>query len=142
MGPTSLHRYALKQAIQVAKDPNIDPAIKDQLIQHMSHTAAAASAVAASAYGRLVYRLIAIALGLAAILTIVFSFVLLLGKHMVDSAFYTLGSAAIGALGGVFAPHGNGGTPPPAQASAVSPGGNSQAGPGDAGVAADGPGTP
>jgi hypothetical protein len=115
MGPTSLHRYALEQAIQVAKDPNIDPAIKDKLIQHMGDTAAAASTVAASAYGRLVYRLIAIALGLAAILTIVFSFVLLLGKHMVDSAFYTLGSAAIGALGGVFAPHGNGGTPPPAQ---------------------------
>jgi hypothetical protein len=110
IGQTSLRRYALKQAIKVAKDPNIDPAIKGQLIQHMSDTAAAAasSAAASSAYGRLVYRLIAIALGLVAILSVVFSFVLLLGKHMVDSAFYTLGSAAVGALGGVFAPQGPG----------------------------------
>ena len=95
IGQTSLRRYALKQAIKVAKDPNIDPAIKGQLIQHMSDTAVAASAAPSPpAYGRLVYRLIAIALGLVAILSVVFSFVLLLGKHMVDSAFYTLGSAA------------------------------------------------
>jgi hypothetical protein len=105
IGQTSLRRYALKQAIKVAKDPNIDPAIKGQLIQHMSDTAVAAPAAPPSpAYGRLVYRLIAIALGLVAILSVVFSFVLLLGKHRVDSAFYTLGSAAVGALGGVFSP--------------------------------------
>ena len=105
IGQTSLRRYALKQAIKVAKDPNIDPAIKGQLIQHMSDTAAqVCSRPPSPAYGRLVYRLIAIALGLVAILSVVFSFVLLLGKHMVDSAFYTLGSAAVGALGGVFSP--------------------------------------
>jgi len=115
MGPIGFRRYALKQAILVAKDPSIDPAIKSQLIQHMSANAVKSAAAASSAYGRLVYRLIVIALGLVAILTVVFSFFLLLGKHMVDSAFYTLGSGAIGALGGVFAHPAEGGPPPPAQ---------------------------
>jgi hypothetical protein len=126
IGQTSLRRYALKQAIKVAKDPNIDPAIKGQLIQQMSDTAVAAPAVPTPAYGRLVYRLIAIALGLVAILSVVFSFVLLLGQHKVDSAFYTLGSAAVGALGGVFSPQ---------NASA-----EGRPGAGDAGAAAGGPG--
>ena len=36
MGPIGFRRYALKQAILVAKDPSIDSAIKSQLIQHMS----------------------------------------------------------------------------------------------------------
>ena len=127
IGQTSLRRYALKQAIKVAKDPNIDPAIKCQLIQHMSNTAVAANAVSRSpAYGRLVYRLIAIALGLVAILSVVFSFVLLLGKHRVDSAFYTLGSAAVGALGGVFSP--------------LNASGEGRPGPGDAAGEAGGPG--
>jgi hypothetical protein len=130
IGQTSLRRYALKQAIKVAKDPNIDLAIKGQLIQYMSDTATAVAAPAARppspAYGRLVYRLIAIALGLVAILSVVFSFVLLLGKHRVDSAFYTLGSAAVGALGGVFSPQNASGEGPP--------------GPGDAGGAAGEPG--
>ena len=127
IGQTSLRRYALKQAIKVAKDPNIDPAIKCQLIKHMSNTAISAPAAQPPpAYGRLVYRLIAIALGLVAILSVVFSFVLLLGKHRVDSAFYTLGSAAVGALGGVFSPQHASGEDHP--------------GPGDAGGEAGGPG--
>ena len=112
MGPKSFRRFALEQAILVAKDPSIDPAIKSQLIQHMSANAVKSAAAASSAYGRLVYRIIVIALGLVAILTVVFSFFLLLGKHMVDSAFYTLGSGAIGALGGVFAHPDESGTPP------------------------------
>jgi hypothetical protein len=115
MGPIGFRRYALKQAILVAKDPSIDSAIKSQLIKHMSANAVKSSAAASSAYGKLVYRLIVIALGLVAILTVVFSFFLLLGKHTVDSAFYTLGSGAIGALGGVFAHPTDGGTPPDAQ---------------------------
>ena len=153
MGPKSFRRFALEQAILVAKDPSIDPAIKSQLIQQMSANAVKSAAVASSAYGRLVYRIIVIALGLVAILTVVFSFFLLLGKHMVDSAFYTLGSGAIGALGGVFAhpdesgtppadqggtpPADQGGTPPADQASVVSPGDESQAAPGGAGPRAD-----
>ncbi len=73
----------------------------------MSHTQHALSTAGASAgFGKVVYRVIAVALGLVALLVVVFSFFLLLGKHTVDSAFYTLGSAAVGALGGVFAPHG------------------------------------
>jgi len=112
MGPKGFRRFALEQAILVAKDPSIDPAIKSQLIQHISANAVKSAAAASSAYGRLVYRIIVIALGLVAILTVVFSFFLLLGKHMVDSAFYTLGSGAIGALGGVFAHPDESGTPP------------------------------
>jgi hypothetical protein len=110
MAPKTLRRYAIDQAIAVAKDPQIDAATKDKLIQKLNETA-----LGPSVYGRLVYRLIAIALGLVAVLVVVFAFILLLNKHMVESAFYTLGSAAVGALGGVFAPHTNGAaTPPPA----------------------------
>ncbi len=124
MGPKRLRRYAIDQAIVVAKDPDIDAALKRQLIQQMNDTA-----VGPSVYGRLVYRFIAIALGLVAVLVVVLSFALLLGKHTVDSAFYTLGSAAVGALGGVFAPHANG-APPSGQAAPDSAGGQGHGGPG------------
>lgn len=115
MGPKRLRRFAIEQAVAVAKDPDIQPAIKEKLLQHVTDTA-----IGPSVYGRLVYRVIAIALGLVAILVVVFAFVLLLDKHTIDSAFYTLGSAAVGALGGVFAPHANGGAATPS--GAVSPG--------------------
>jgi len=103
--PSSLRRHAIDVAAEAARDPAIDQATKATLIQQVMDTASGPSV-----YGRLVYRLIAVALGLVAILVVVFSFVLLLTKHTVNAAFWTLGSAAIGALGGVFAPHGNGET--------------------------------
>jgi hypothetical protein len=128
MVPKTLRRYAIDQSIAVAKDPSIDPVLKNKLIQQLNETA-----VGPSVYGRLVYRFIAIALGLVAILVVVLSFVLLLNKHVVDSAFYTLGSAAVGALGGVFAPHSDGAaTPPPVPAATDSAGGQVLGGPGSA----------
>ena len=101
----SLRRYAIDKAVTAARDPNIDAETKGKLLQFINDTA-----IGPSVYGRLVYRLIAISLGLVAILVVIFSFTLLLGKHLVDSAFYTLGSGAIGALGGVLAPQSGGGT--------------------------------
>jgi len=133
-GPVRLRRYAIDQAVAVAQNPSIDPQSRDKIIQHISDIA-----TGPSAYGRLVYRMIAVALGLVAVLAVVLAFILLLNKHTVDAAFYTLGSAAIGALGGVFAPGGTGqgtatpggaagqGTAPPGGAA-----GQGAAGPGDA----------
>jgi hypothetical protein len=100
-GPVRLRRYAIDQAVAVAQNPSIDPQTRDKIIQQISDIA-----TGPSVYGRLVYRMIAVALGLVAVLAVVFAFVLLLNKHTVDAAFYTLGSAAVGALGGVFAPGG------------------------------------
>lgn len=119
MIPSSLRRHAIDVAVEAARDPAIDQATKATLIQQVMDTASGQSV-----YGRLVYRVIAVALGLVAILVVVFSFVLLLTKHTVNAAFWTLGSAAIGALGGVFAPHGNGEatTTPAGKGSAEVPG--------------------
>jgi hypothetical protein len=101
----SQRRYAIEQAMAVAGGIN-DEKTKADLVKHVLVTA-----TGSSVYGRLVYRVIAFALGLVAILVVVFSFFLLLGGHSVNPAFWTLGSAAVGALGGVFAaPHGDGGT--------------------------------
>jgi hypothetical protein len=116
--PRTLRRYAIDKAVEVAKDTSINNPTKAALLQYISSTAAGQSA-----YGRVVYRFIAIALGLVAILVVVFAFALLLGKHTVDSAFYTLGSAAIGALGGVFAPQGSASTTPAPAATAPTPAG-------------------
>ena len=104
-----LKRYAMDKQVEIARDDKIPADLKAALIENMASTSSGASQ-----YGRLVYRLIAIALGLVAVLVVILSFVLLLGGHKpVDSAFYTLGSAAVGALGGVFAPHANEQTPQP-----------------------------
>jgi hypothetical protein len=104
----SQRRYAVEQAMTVAGTIK-DEETKADLVKHVLSTAATSSG-----YGRVVYRVIAAALGLVAILVVVFSFFLLLGGHPVNPAFWTLGSAAVGALGGVFAaPHGNGGAATP-----------------------------
>jgi hypothetical protein len=71
-----------------------------------------------------VYRLIAIALGLVALLVVVFAFILSLDDRTVESAFYSIGSAAIGALGGVFSP-GEASGPAPGPAPNEGPGGGS-----------------
>lgn len=97
----SLRRHTVDELLTIAKDPQTSNELKGQIVEHVKDTA-----LGSSIYGRLVYRFIAIALGLVALLVVVFSFALLLGGHTVDSAFYTLGSAAVGALGGVFAPQG------------------------------------
>ena len=55
-------------------------------------------------YGRLLFRIIAGALGVVAIGTVIFAFVLVHAGKTVDAAFYTLGASAIGGLGGVLAP--------------------------------------
>ena len=133
--PKTLRRYALDQTVAVAKDSEIDPALKDKLIQQMNETA-----MGPSVYGRLVYRFIAIALGLVAILVVAFSFALLLGGHKVDSAFYTLGSAAVGALGGVFAPHANGSATPPQAPAAADAAGQAHGGPSGTGAVEPPPG--
>jgi hypothetical protein len=97
----SLRRHTVDQLLAMAKDPKTDANLKGQIVEHVKDTA-----LGSSVYGRLVYRFIAIALGLVALLVVIFAFALLAGGHKVDSAFYTLGSAAVGALGGVFAPQG------------------------------------
>ena len=103
-GPVRLRRYAIDQAVAIAQNPAIDAQTRDKIVQQINDIA-----TGPSVYGRLVYRMITVALGLVATLAIVFAFVLLLGHHTVDSAFYALGSAAVGALGGVLAPGGAGG---------------------------------
>jgi hypothetical protein len=122
MRPVRVRHYAIDQIMAIAKTTN-DPDTKQKLAQHINDLA-----TGSPSYGRLVYRIIAIALGAVAILAVVFAFVLLLNKKTVNAAFYTLGSAAIGALGGVFAapsqsggaagpaPAGNGGAAGPAPA--------------------------
>jgi hypothetical protein len=102
--PKSLRHYAIDQIVAVAKEQSTDEA-REKLMRQVNEIA-----IGPSVYGRLVFRFIAIGLGLVAVLVVVFSFALLLSKRTVDSAFYTLGSAAVGALGGVFAPHGDGAT--------------------------------
>ncbi len=60
-------------------------------------------------FGRLVYRIIAVSLGLVAVLVVIFAFVVQQTGHAsIDAAFYALGSGAIGGLGGVLAPAGLG----------------------------------
>jgi hypothetical protein len=61
-------------------------------------------------FGRLVFRIIAIALGVVAISTVIFAFVLSNGDKTVNAAFYTLGASAIGGLSGVLAPRPTGST--------------------------------
>ena len=99
-----LRKYAIDKAIEIAQSSNIDPETKAVLLETVKETA-----IRPRQYGRLVYRMIAVGLGLVALLVVVLAFVLVLQNGDAPAAFYTLGSAAIGALGGALAPHALGG---------------------------------
>ncbi len=120
-------RHALTQARKIAGDEKIDEGLRERLASQMMQVARTEMTHPPSAsigYGRLVYRLIAIALGLVALLVVVFAFILSLDGRTVESAFYSIGSAAIGALGGVFSP-GEASGPAPGPAPNEGPGGGS-----------------
>jgi hypothetical protein len=63
---------------------------------------ASTSSTASTKYQGSIFFLIASFLGLIAVLVLVFALVLALSGHTPDAALYTLGSAAVGGLAGVF----------------------------------------
>jgi len=84
--------------------PQRDQVVKDLIDFANAHGGDRSSERMHDTFGRLVFRIIAIALGLVAILTVVFAFVLSSSGKTVEAAFYTLGASAIGGLSGVLAP--------------------------------------
>jgi hypothetical protein len=112
---------------RLAAVENLDPKTRTNLAQQ---TLDVAKTSTSSQFQGSIYFLIAALLGAVAVLVIVFALVLTLNGKKVDSAYYALGSAAIGGLAGVFASPNNsrgggggsgnagnsgGGTQPPSQ---------------------------
>jgi hypothetical protein len=97
-------RSIIKEAARIAGNRSIDADTKRMFIEELM-TLAASRQRDRDRFGRAVYRLIALSLGSVAVLVVIFAFVVILTKHgSIDAAFYALGSAAVGALGGVLAP--------------------------------------
>jgi hypothetical protein len=108
-------QHAINKAKEIAQDKNIDQNLKPDLINQVMTLAATKVTTTRTrpTYERFIYRIIVIALGLTAVLVVVLAFVLTQNGKTVEAAFYTIGSASIGVLGGALMPsHGDlGGNP-------------------------------
>ncbi len=107
--PIRTTRYIIQAAERIAANESIDEDTRKRLVDSLMTLAGARQAKNVDRFGRLVYRIIAVSLGLVAVLVVIFAFVVQQTGHAsIDAAFYALGSGAIGGLGGVLAPAGLG----------------------------------
>lgn len=103
----ALHRAAIL-AMLTEPSPQREGLIKELMQFAKTHDTARSN----DPYGRLLFRIIGLALGTVAIGTVGLAFVLVLQGKTVNAAFYTLGASAIGGLAGVLAPRPTGSADP------------------------------
>jgi predicted phage tail protein len=99
----ALHRASILAALGEST-PQRDQVVQDLIDFASAHGGDRSNERMHDTFGRLVFRIIAIALAVVAISTVVFAFVLSNSGKTVEAAFYTLGASAIGGLSGVLAP--------------------------------------
>jgi hypothetical protein len=99
----ALHRASILAALSEAT-PQRDEVVKNLIDFADAHGSDRSNERMQDTFGRLVFRIIAIALALVAISTVILAFVLSNSGTPVDAAFYTLGASAVGGLSGVLAP--------------------------------------
>jgi hypothetical protein len=112
----ALHRASILAALGDAT-PERDQVVKDLIDFANAHGGDRSNERMHDTFGRLVFRIIAVALSLVALSTVILAFVLSKSGTTVNAAFYTLGASAIGGLSGVLAPR-------PSAGSAVSSNGD------------------
>lgn len=108
--PFNVTKFAIREASKIADIQGIDQQQEVTIAQQMLTLASSrATSNANPKYDGSIYFVLATVLGVAVVLVVVFSLVLMIQGKDINAAFYTLGSGAIGGLAGVFTSQAAGG---------------------------------